>query len=899
METEQEFTENLEIVNQVIERVTANRQACQALAVLLEELLARIFPEAQKVQARAKTNASIAGKILKKYIGLRDPGQIFLKLTDLVGARVIFLQNNSVRAADAIVRKIFVVDDRNSENVGDRLSPQEFGYQSLHYIIRCDADWLNAIEKEFKLDVSILRSLLVQSGTLSAELQIRSWLQHIWAAIGHDSIYKSDREIPRSLQRSWNALAAVFESADGKIVSCLEQLEKNRLSEPYYNQDTLRKKIYTLQIIILVLQKQHSDGPQQVQWDRKTFENDLRELRRLYCLAGQEDKFLEWIRKNSLECSFLEGDSWKTPLEEALADGDFRQAFEQNPLHPRVLLLYLPNERKNYSCDPIFGALLRQSIERCDNMIASFAELPWAFAGKAFALMLLLNAGRLPMTAENIDQVYEAILRLIDLCNDRSVSNLDKHRLVATADSLNALQTLRNAMKINFFKKEPAGRAVLPIPVGERFAAPLFMCVRELLELGLYAHSDCGKKRDPRVIVAGGCDSLQGKPLEDFRKFFQAAATGGKCRIWFLTGAGHSGICSLTKQDFGENNRVRRFGIESDENADVRSPYSAHSVYEALLGWKELKRQRHRFDDVALVGFGIPPVPSGGERAVGGVANLECRIALAFGARVTVIGHASFLDQARAFERIPYWSSHPSLVRLPLPRSDEPQNRSFQQNPELLSQLKPWREAGFPEPMMLRVFMLFRPFHENDYSAGRKDPLVLNIHRIKRLRTMKAPKDLDKLSSMDYTSEEHRKMFFSVLCRDTGNLKKSIEKKIEKIRASLPEVPPADADDQVLADYWTQVKKCSPALLDYPFGEKEHARWYIERWLQGLRYGPNKIVKGVDDCDKKNPCMVAWFDLDDDTIERDTDFLNRYVVASATDFNAIERLFNRSRSPEN
>ena len=70
------------------------------------------------------------------------------------------------------------------------------------------------------------------------------------------------------------------------------------------------------------------------------------------------------------------------------------------------------------------------------------------------------------------------------------------------------------------------------------------------------------------------------------------------------------------------------------------------------------------------------------------------------------------------------------------------------------------------------------------------------------------------------------------------------------------------------------------SIIDYDFGEREHARWYIERWLQGTRYGDNKIDRNVPKDQVKNPCMVAWFDLDDDTIIKDIEFLNRYLVAN-------------------
>jgi hypothetical protein len=138
-------------------------------------------------------------------------------------------------------------------------------------------------------------------------------------------------------------------------------------------------------------------------------------------------------------------------------------------------------------------------------------------------------------------------------------------------------------------------------------------------------------------------------------------------------------------------------------------------------------------------------------------------------------------------------------------------------------------------------------------------------------------------------------LFFEILYKDVHG------ENVPSYKVKVPDsVPPSDKEQ---LKEWLLKISFKEINDDYQFGEREHARWYIERWLQGTRYGDNKIDCNVPASQKKNPCMVAWFDLDDDTITKDTDFLNRYIIAKAlqgnSDFkNAIEDSFKNQGNTE-
>ncbi len=870
---------------QVVDMFLKDRDLYNSIAKLLEkQVLPLIFQKDQlkvaQIQARAKSPASIAGKVLKKYINLGDPNKIFAKFTDFVGARIIFLRREQVESADMIIRKNFNVDDRNTLNAANRLNEREFGYLSRHYIIKVDQNWIKRIKNDLNLSTECCINIEPEKSVF-VELQVRTWLQHVWADLSHDSIYKGDYVIPRKLQRSWNALAAILENADEDISACLEQLEQYQKNSPYYIEDERERKIETLETIAIsqLMEKACNKNTN----ESSSLIGTLRELNRLYSLDETPRNLIDELGKICNETNLPQKDLIIQYLKDLKDDESISQnATDNDPTNPKMLLKYfeqiiLNQENQNWLKE-LFSLpiLLKAAIVHCENMIKTSEELPWAFAGKAFFQLLLMEL----QPEEHIDEydVYDTILRLFDICNERSVANLGNMRRVASKDSKEAREILTRIItqkQNQLFAKLSKQR--------EDCAAPVIECIIKLLELGNYAFAqDQSSSPDiPAVIIAGGCDSVEDSEMEDFQAFFTASLKG-KNKINFYTGAGNSGICTL---NYGkeQEDAVKRFGICGNDKAEF-SRYHNNSIFEALMEWEKIKEDRYRFDDVALVGF-----------CLGKISTLECKIALAFGARVTIIGHKNFTLNSQTFDEIPYWSSHPSLVRLPLIKGSKPMNRSFSSESE--KQTKQYKDNGFPEPMMLRVFMLFKPFHANDYQnpSEETNDLTKLIHRIKQLKMLKNPKDFSGIEVQKRLSEQHRLLFFEILYKDVHG------ENVPSYKVKVPDsVPPSDKEQ---LKEWLLKISFKEINDDYQFGEREHARWYIERWLQGTRYGDNKIDCNVPASQKKNPCMVAWFDLDDDTITKDTDFLNRYIIAKAlqgnSDFkNAIEDSFKNQGNTE-
>ncbi|MAU40329.1 MAG: hypothetical protein CMF31_01790 [Kordiimonas sp.] len=133
----------------------------------------------QQIQCRAKTIDSLKRRLAEK--GQSDSSEIELCRKDLAGCRILFYTNNDVNrfTSSGLLTDLFDVDWQRSkfhhphpgEKSVDRL------FQSNNYVVKLKADRTSLREyREFE--------------GLYCEVQVQTTLNHAWAEMAHDTIYK-------------------------------------------------------------------------------------------------------------------------------------------------------------------------------------------------------------------------------------------------------------------------------------------------------------------------------------------------------------------------------------------------------------------------------------------------------------------------------------------------------------------------------------------------------------------------------------------------------------------------------------------------------------------------------------------------------------------------------------
>ena len=175
------------ILDEYRERLPQLEQFKEEVLQMLREAVNRNGLVVTAIEARVKTEESLAGKLAlkgQKYSCLDD-------ITDIIGARIITFYTDDVDRVASMAEQLFDIDWENSVDKRRLHQLDSFGYNSLHYICRLNG--------------------------MRFELQLRTTLQHAWAAINHDTGYKSGVEIPREYMRQMNRLAGMLELADDEF----------------------------------------------------------------------------------------------------------------------------------------------------------------------------------------------------------------------------------------------------------------------------------------------------------------------------------------------------------------------------------------------------------------------------------------------------------------------------------------------------------------------------------------------------------------------------------------------------------------------------------------------------------------------------------------------------------
>ena len=152
------------------------------------------------VRIRIKENASIIAKaFLRKDKPYINP---YEQITDKVGIRFVVLDLSEISVIKDLIESY---DEWNiSKDVDFEASrnemPELFVYQSVHYIVR-------------NCNIINHQGTIIPVGT-PCEIQIRTLLQHAYAELSHQTVYKSSAQIEPNIKRKLARSMALIETTD-------------------------------------------------------------------------------------------------------------------------------------------------------------------------------------------------------------------------------------------------------------------------------------------------------------------------------------------------------------------------------------------------------------------------------------------------------------------------------------------------------------------------------------------------------------------------------------------------------------------------------------------------------------------------------------------------------------
>ena len=207
------------------EYLTSQKKLYIELQSSLQRYLSRLKTAiAKRLKDFPQTSVTARLKEWDKLVPKLAEGRTIFEVGDLIGLRVVTMYEDEVtNVANALYRPFFAsrpVRRRWSSSTG-----RKAGYAGIHVQVRLPS--LLGIRKELH--------------TISAELQIRTLLQHVWAELSHNDFYKAPMGVPRDVQDRLFRLAASLDVLSDEIVFIRNQLAdlsdsiKEQVLDPFNN----------------------------------------------------------------------------------------------------------------------------------------------------------------------------------------------------------------------------------------------------------------------------------------------------------------------------------------------------------------------------------------------------------------------------------------------------------------------------------------------------------------------------------------------------------------------------------------------------------------------------------------------------------------------------------------
>jgi len=799
------------------------------------------------VQSRAKSIPSFAEKAIRKAHKYKEPT---VQITDLCGARIITHFQDQAERICQFIKDNFDVDEANSLDVASRLRVSEFGYRSVHYIITPKSDEI--------LGVKIPKEVRDKK----AEIQIRTLLQHTWADISHDRIYKTPMTVPKLWQREVYRLAAIMEKADdafgemagtidyftnhyGAMLSEAELKQESAIMETVFHNETQAKAKpkHALRLARLVsglgewqrvkdlLHPYAGSGNAELlllyghaicqlyqnQPRVDTYTNGIDKIK----FIARPDEPVQSVNnfsqeelpdprliKQRAEALYLLGIAYRRlPKFKKAARDVFYMAHQLDGENPYYFAAYIEFElylRKDTTLITLLQPAILKTLEKCREHIRMGIEQVQAH----------LTIGRLLLIMGEVEKSLGAYSKAVDLCLSGKVCV----PMEIYADEEAALIRLNHGNKV--------------LPQSFEWIRILLLMVKALkyenktalnaLKAFALYKKDFNK---PVTLVAGGAEMMSKAKLPVYENYLMHALQGYEGTV--ISGGTTSGIPGLVglATEAVRRNKSGQFRLlgylprklpadaKVDENYDklIRTPGNKFSLQELMQYWIDLIAQDIDPSQVLMLGV------NGGR-----ISDLEYRLALALGAKVGLVESSGRAATGILMDED--WAGHPNMLVVP---SDAYSVWAFmnQHNPSQLSE-EQIEEAA----RKVHSYYLAKKIEDQNTS----DPSML---------------PWEKLTDTLKNSNRKQVAFMENVLQNAGY-----------------GIRPADAP---------KIFKLSPETIEL-MAEMEHARWVIERLNDGWTYGAKKDVSN-----KITPYLVGWVQLTQSVKDWDINAVKKFTEVLA------------------
>jgi len=602
------------------------------------------------IQNRVKTISSFANKLFNPNIKYRDP---ITEINDLCGVRIILPNVNELEAVNQAIREIFIVSTSSSSDDSQQIEENQYPGQQQTSIIQLIPD-LKLYER---LNLEIPDNFY----DLKAEIQIRTYISHGWAANQYKIFKQYEFEVPEPYGQELTRVRSLLSIEDNALNELVDKMQHyESVYGAYMSNEKIRAEIDRLILVyeadkdnyqvgyrIAKLAMYINDMNKSIEIlneiiKSKSFKKAsdpeiaaiLRDLgiayHKKYKKIPESKEFLQGrsYLKESIQINPFDSDAWASlggiykqqkNFDKALES--YMEALKVDPGDPYPLgnyLVLLIQQTGDITQIDKNREMIHKGIKRRLTQARVMVDMPWSYFDLGLFNLLLGNV------LEALNYYLKAIRCSPDIW------------MIET--TINTLNTLKLAQE----------RQIEGIDL-----------VKQILHLGIIFHPNLKEKTskmitdsvlfldskmkqkekysdDNIVIIAGGTDASIERSLDFIKNNLTEAFKDYEGTI--ISGGTKAGICAMVGEIQEEcEDKIKTVGytpkkMPSDVLVDKR--YSVihqtkgkdFSVMEAIQYWYDLMKSGIDPNRVKLIGING-----------GGIAAFEFHAAIVFGAQVGIM----------------------------------------------------------------------------------------------------------------------------------------------------------------------------------------------------------------------------------------------------------------------